>query len=142
MIDRNRRIKLAPERWQDSRIVSDIVITCEERCFDAVCEGMAHLRLQQYALTPRRFASSGRRVQSASSCHKYRDQGQSRRGVNCWKSHAGFSSRGTRRASFGVFATQRLQIESSNDIDEDIDKILRLHQEKHPHSILHSVCYF
>lgn len=35
-----------------------------------------------------------------------------------------------------------LQIESSEDIDDEMEKILEVQQEKHPHSLLHAVAYY
>jgi RNA polymerase II subunit A C-terminal domain phosphatase SSU72 len=42
MLDRNRRIKEKPERFQDSRERFDVIFTVEERIFDQVMEGKKH----------------------------------------------------------------------------------------------------
>lgn len=39
MIDRNKRIKPRPERFQATRDKFDILVTCEERVYDQVIEG-------------------------------------------------------------------------------------------------------
>ncbi|BFZ53296.1 RNA polymerase II subunit A C-terminal domain phosphatase [Savitreella phatthalungensis] len=51
MIDRNRQLKTAPERWHDGKLKFDIVITCEERCFDSVCEDMLNRAIQPTAVS-------------------------------------------------------------------------------------------
>ena len=39
MVDRNRKIKSAPERWQDTKEEFDVVLTCEMRVFEQVVQG-------------------------------------------------------------------------------------------------------
>jgi Ssu72-like protein len=40
MLERNKKIKAWPERFQDTDKQFDVIITCEERCYDIVCEGL------------------------------------------------------------------------------------------------------
>lgn len=42
MLDRNRRIKLHPERFQCCRDKFDVIYTCEERVYDQVVEELAN----------------------------------------------------------------------------------------------------
>ncbi len=39
MLDRNKRVKTRPERFQSCKEQFDLVITCEERVYDQVLEG-------------------------------------------------------------------------------------------------------
>jgi RNA polymerase II subunit A C-terminal domain phosphatase SSU72 len=48
MLDRNKRIKPRPERFQTSNDKFDILITCEERVYDQVIEGISNLFILQY----------------------------------------------------------------------------------------------
>ena len=48
MLDRNRRIKPRPERFQASKEKFDVVITCEERVYDQVLEGMVIVKNVSY----------------------------------------------------------------------------------------------
>ena len=40
MLDRNRRIKARPERFQLNFDKFDVIFTCEERVYDQVVEGI------------------------------------------------------------------------------------------------------
>lgn len=112
MLDRNRRIKIAPMRWQDNtrEKTFDVVYTCEERVFDSVCKDLM------------------RREPGAVPVHVIN--------VEIKDNHEE-ASVGAR-----IITQLTKCLETSDDLDANIEQILFDFTKKFPsNKILHSVCF-
>ncbi|KAI3613110.1 phosphoprotein phosphatase [Moniliophthora roreri] len=132
MLDRNRRIKLAPERWQETRTVVDVVITCEERCFDAVCDGGLS-------------SSFGDQLTNRSDSFRSTDLltrgGEFNRPVHIINVEIKDNHEEALIAGKAILDLASA-IEAAKDIDEEIGGILEAQQQRHPHSLLHAVAFY
>lgn len=152
MLDRNRRLKLAPERWQETRTPADVVITCEERCFDAVCDGMHRESLRRSIREITRFAflitdlmNRGGEYNKSVHIINMEIKDNHEEALIAGKAMldlAAAVSRPASRLDMNKTDTMITQIEATDDIDENIDDILQVQQEKHPHNLLHAVAYY
>ncbi|KAK4047259.1 RNA polymerase II subunit A C-terminal domain phosphatase [Microbotryomycetes sp. JL201] len=123
MLDRNRKLKSAPERFQETPRVVDVVITCEERCFDAVCDGSLNLVF----IDPiKDLLNKG---------------GDANRPVHVINVEIKDNHEEALIAGKALLELCT-NIEAATDLDEQMQNILQNQMEKHPHQLLHSVMYY
>lgn len=158
MLDRNRKIKLAPERFQESKEKFDIVITCEERVFDAVCEGNRYSIARSLGNSHRLSCSSNE--QRTDIVNREGDGTTSVHVINVEikDNHSEAEVGGKiilRLASLVrslLFTTQLLlsmslrileqQIQESQDVDGDMEEILNKVTKETGAKLLHSVSFY
>ena len=148
MLDRNRKIKLAPERFQESKEKFDIVITCEERVFDAVCEGTSRVRLNRLSSNAQRTDIVNREGDGTTSVHvinvEIKDNHSEAEvgGKIILRLASLVRSLSCIHYSMGTYKFLRKQIQESQDLDGDMEEILNKVTKETGAKLLQSVSFY
>ncbi|TRY55735.1 hypothetical protein DNTS_010300 [Danionella cerebrum] len=136
MLDRNKRIKSRPERFQSCREQFDLVITCEERVYDQVLEDLNSREQETFQPVHvinvdiqdnHEEATLGAFLicelcQCVSNC------------LNTLLLSA------MSRFLFSQLSTS--QIQHTDDMENEMDELLQEFEEKSQRSFLHTVCFY
>lgn len=129
MIDRNRRIKPRPERFQACFDKFDVVFTLEERVYDQVIEGTFHLTHPRPVINQSFFfvELASRPATDNTPVHVIN--------VDIQDNHE--------EATIGSFLILDLvnMLSASSDLDNDIDEILQEFESKTERTVLHTVFF-
>lgn len=141
MLDRNRRIKSAPERFQERRNVADIVITCEERCFDAACEDL--LSRNGELNRPVHVINVEIRDDHQSALAAGKAILELAKAVSASTSPLFVTSQiEFKNTVIAELCSSYPQIEASTTLDDDMAYIIEAHQNRFPHALLHTIHYY
>jgi len=111
ILDRNRRIKEKPERFQEAQERFDVILTCEERCYDLVVANFEEM------------------------------DSTSEQPVHVINIDIVDNPEDATIGAF-LFADLMQMFDASSDLDDDIDEILQLFEEKCDRSVFHTLCFY
>ncbi|KAJ1666563.1 RNA polymerase II subunit A C-terminal domain phosphatase [Coemansia sp. RSA 1813] len=111
MLNRNRGVKQAPQRFQNETASYDVIFTCEERVFDAVCEELLN-----------------RSGMQSKPVHVINIEIEDN----------------PKEATVGAKTVLELayRIVESKDLEQDMDEIIEDIQNRMPHKLLYTVCFY
>jgi RNA polymerase II subunit A C-terminal domain phosphatase SSU72 len=134
MLDRNRRIKTRPERFQLNFDKFDVIFTCEERVYDQVVEGndvylLIVLQCTHMSCYYARVVAelNSRPATDNSPVHVIN--------IDIQDNHE--------EATIGSFKILELAeiLSQSDDLDNDIDELLQEFEQQSGRTILHTIAF-
>ncbi|KPP67316.1 RNA polymerase II subunit A C-terminal domain phosphatase SSU72-like, partial [Scleropages formosus] len=130
MLDRNKRIKVRPERFQSCKDQFDLVITCEERVYDQVLEDLNSR--EQETFQPVHVINV-----DIQDNHEEATLGAFLICELCQCVMKGlFCTSLTMRCPFST------QIQHTDDMENEMDELLQEFEEKSSRPFLHTVCFY